>query len=426
MVAITLWHVSPALGQRARIDRPSVGPSGRFTSQTQNLVGGHLGTSQGYGKRSPRAPAGPQAARALPSRLNQFRARRRQAAASRRQAGLIAMGAGNKQQGGRGAPLAARRRMSAKQRARSEQRGRYSTLTSLYYSSTVGGPLGLGPSRYTAIREGVHQTWVQPEVVVEDRSLRSLLAGTGRPQARGEGVVTVDDLIENYIHRRRDGYVSLAWEHFQAATSEATEEQAASRYRKAFDLFLLADAVARSAPAGGRSTGARQRAEVKLGIVFAGVASRQNAMAINSLRWLLTRDPKTGQLPDPDFLIRNMLEGQPLTDVAKLSTSATAEVEQFSISMPASIEAQALYAFVLWQGAADGGMRNQALARARRIDSSPGVSEPWSNLYQTMVEAAEIMANAGEQPSAALGKSMEDTSNDNRSQRVVRLPWEDD
>ena len=86
-------------------------------------------------------------------------------------------------------------------------------------------------------------------------------------------------MVENYVDRRREGYVALGWQRFQEASREVSEAEASSRYREAFDLFTLADSVSFGNPKN-PSASDKGRALVKTGLLYAAIAAEQYAQAI--------------------------------------------------------------------------------------------------------------------------------------------------
>ncbi len=258
-----------------------------------------------------------------------------------------------------------------------------SALTRMHTAATSGGPLGLGQARVRRLSDVEYQGWVQPEIAIKARTLHApASAGPVPGMAPLETKLPLEDLARNYVRARREAFMAQGWQLFKEGA-----------YREAYGVFSLADAVSLD--------DLQARASVKLAMLFAGIASQKYAQALNTLRWLLTPDSRTGRLPDPLFLgrisdVRSLYgfeENEPSpygVGAASPYTGHVSALELFAIRNPDSVEAKVLYAFALWQDKADANARGNALFRARQIASDPEAGQPWRNLYQLMQNADTI------------------------------------
>jgi hypothetical protein len=176
----------------------------------------------------------------------------------------------------------------------------------------------------------------------------------------------MDDLARNDITTRRKAFIDQAWLKFTAR-----------EYRAAGDVFGLADSLALD--------DASARVDIQLGKMLAALASHQYALAGNALKYLLTTNRRTSELPDPLFLDRLPAliahYGNP-TDFREHLSS----IEVLAIANPRVIELQALRATMLWANKDPVG----ALFYAKSIVSDKDV--PWTVLASVMDRAGRSVS----------------------------------
>jgi hypothetical protein len=161
----------------------------------------------------------------------------------------------------------------------------------------------------------------------------------GRPAA------PLTEIARDYVATRRHTYLTQAWEKF-----------AQGRYRHAVELFALAESVCLDDTAA--------RVELEVGMMMSNVASGQYAAASNCLRWLLTPDRRTGDLPDADFLDRVSQIGSRYGAPRQVDFREHAtRVVNIAVASPDAAYLQALRAVMLW---ARGGQA-EALHVARNL-----------------------------------------------------------
>jgi hypothetical protein len=168
-----------------------------------------------------------------------------------------------------------------------------------------------------------------------------------------------EQLVKRYIDGHRSDYFARGWAAFKAG-----------QYRVACDLFGLAEAVSFSDIA--------ERTEAKFALLHASIASRQYALAVNTLHWLLEDDPRTGEMRDKSFLnrIKNI---DSLYPSKAEYVAQVRQLEEMGIAYPTSQELKALRAVVLW-GQND---RARATYYAKELAGTPD-NLPWSKLYTLM------------------------------------------
>jgi len=130
---------------------------------------------------------------------------------------------------------------------------------------------------------GSYRTWVQPEVFIRHRKTAGATVGASFIGEEGEKV-ELNALMEKYIVSRRDEYFQRGWQYFKREL-----------YEDAYNEFELADRVSFKDP--------KKRAKAKLAQIYTAIASQQHNLAVTQLIWLLREDRRTGQLPDPYFLL---------------------------------------------------------------------------------------------------------------------------
>lgn len=194
----------------------------------------------------------------------------------------------------------------------------------------------------------------------------------GQP-ANGPPQVPLEQVVRDYIDGRRAIYLEQGWQQFKAG-----------KYRAACDLFRLADTTLADSPA--------RALEVKFALLIGGFGAGQLALANNALVWLLTDDPRTGQIRDPDLLQR--LEGmESYYDNRADFTEQFRATERAAMAANAGPEIQALRAVLLW-GRKD---RIGAIFHAKAL-ADAGL--PWSRLSQIM-DAANRDFGQGVAPAAS-------------------------
>lgn len=159
----------------------------------------------------------------------------------------------------------------------------------------------------------------------------------------------LDELARDYVKARRDDYLHRGWQHF-----------AQGDYRAACDVFSIAQA----ATAGDR----RNQVEVYVAVLCAAVAANQQERAMNALRWLLTVDARTGDLPDPQFLTHFQGLSSRYTD-QNVFRAHMQIVEAYALRDVSRQERQALRSVMLWAR----GDRANALFYARSLKDAPWV-----------------------------------------------------
>jgi hypothetical protein len=290
----------------------------------------------------------------------------------------------------------------------------------MYRDSQTQGPLGLDRRNQWPLGDVNYQDWVQPEVMNRQPSLISPF-GSPSPatqpaiaQTQPAGLdrqFSPDVLAQNYIHGRVRSYMDLGWRYFKDAQADG------SNYRQACELFALADAVSLGDPKSPAATN-QTRADAKLAMVYAAVASEQYVRGMVSLAWLLGSDPKvnkSGELPDPMFLSRiEDLRGRYALPELYDAQVRALDVMISNSKQGATPELVALRAVVLFADKTNAQTRTNALFYARELNK-PEVGRPWSNLYQAMMNAT---AGGG---TDASGKILEPASS---QPAFARLPWE--
>jgi len=264
------------------------------------------------------------------------------------------------------------------------------------------GPLGLKESNRQRLTKDIYRTWVQPDAmmgqqpgpaVVHESSLGARVSAVQN--------ASMSELIEKYIDGRRNAYLALGWKRFKQG-----------KYREAVDIFSLADAVCHGEPQK-RAQANKNRAEVRLGMLHAAVASGQYAQAMTLLGWLLTRDSQTGQFPDSLFLTRIADMAERYGRLADYERHVAIADSFGGQEAGAAAGAMALRSVVLWFNKKDPGARTNAIFFAQRLNS-PEVGEPWENLYPLMLQATAVRADQSA------------TAKDDVSLSVpTRLPWEE-
>lgn len=387
-------------GQRRSVfaARPSYGPSQQFTRQFGG-VGGTIGyqTRPAYEyQRDRMRGAAPGGSRAATSRLERLRERRddthvraRQQQALTRNQGFtgVATGFGVSQAMGQpvmgiGRKLAQNRRTTARRYPRN--RG---ALSSAFTRDYVSGPLGMGRGLgpFTSLNNPVYRRWVQPEAVIEDRWLKDLRAEDAGGDRAPLVEVSRKDRAAHLVSQQREGYASLAWKHFESARLEDDVIEAGKSYRRALGLFELADSIGGSGLHDAGSDN-RERAKVKLGILYTGVALSQYTQAINALRWLLTPHSASGQLPDSEFLL-HLAPGGDLHGIVRLNDQQVNRLYAVTVARPDSDEVKALYAVALCQDLQNAVTREDALYYAARVAVGSPVQSPWTRLHGLMVDS---------------------------------------
>jgi len=196
--------------------------------------------------------------------------------------------------------------------------------------------------------------------------------------------MSLQQLVRNRLMASREVY-----------ESQARQAMRDGHYQEAVDQFDLAQEAAREEP--------DERAYLKLGYVFASIASQQFIQAANALAWYLSPDPSTGTLCDPRALnrlrdVRSLYGHQ--EDIDRHSQA----VDSLMAQNPNLVEGMALQALMAWgRGDAPGA---QFLARrvatiaqntARTVGEAAGSTEVylrWARLQDMMQKAEELRKSA--------------------------------
>jgi hypothetical protein len=198
-----------------------------------------------------------------------------------------------------------------------------------------------------------------PDVAIKSSSIGTLtdtLGGTDPVSSQNQ--LPLDQLVKNYIGGHRESYLNQGWAAFKQG-----------QYRQAGELFSMAEAVSMD--------DVQARTEVKIAILHASDASSQYAVAINTLKWLLSDDPHTGEIRDAHFLNR-------LSNVESRYGNKTdyaahiRELEDVAIANATSFEFKGLRAVVLWT------KNDRARAMFYAKDLTTTGKPPWSRLYSLM------------------------------------------
>lgn len=221
---------------------------------------------------------------------------------------------------------------------------------------------------------GSYRNWYQPEAALDNQvpiAVRRDLNSDTQKAENSTKTLPLEQLVKNYILSHQQNYLQLGWKQFQDG-----------EYRVACDTFMLADSVSYDT--------LKNRSLVKLAILQAAVASRQYMLASGSLKWLITPDSGTKQLPNPDFLsqIKNArtnygIESDFDKHVLFLNLYARNNVE--------SAELTALRSVVLWSR----GDRSDALHYAGQLSQMVRSElDPqrtvWMQLYTLMTQAERM------------------------------------
>lgn len=285
-------------------------------------------------------------------------------------------------------------------------------VTRMYREAEDKGPLGLKPRRTGRILPRTLYTSKAAPARSESESGqepgRDKAGGVlGGPATRPAPAVasfegTSDVVARKALAARRMAYVNAGWEFFRQ-----------EMFREACESFAMADAIVFNDPSQ-RETALKERAEVKLGLVYAAVAAGRYAEAVNALAWLLKPDKTTGELPDPLFLarVRNIREQYQRPALFDTHVSA---VEFHVATEKQAVPLMALRAFVWWSDTVNPQSRMNAKFEARRL-TDPSVPAPWGGLHAAMLRAEA--AGGGQDGSEANASGAAWRAED------VRLPWE--
>ena len=275
--------------------------------------------------------------------------------------------------------------------------GRSGSVADMYSRIYSDGPLGLGPTPGIRLSMVRYEGWIQPGVVVRPQGLPSGLSG--EPSAAGleDGDMSLGDIVKHYVNDRRQAHIAQGWEYFQQG-----------QYQKSLGRFRLADSVSVShlEPAD-HARDLKARAGVKLALIHSGIAAEQYGQACNALRWLLIRDSRTGDLPDPGFLKRiSDIRSRYGSDAMYSNHVSAVNLLAMATQDSESAKLKALRAFALWQDRGDAGARSTSLIEAQELANLPGVEAPWSNLLPAMEGAQEsIRAETGSRTGSSASAS---------------------
>ncbi len=242
---------------------------------------------------------------------------------------------------------------------------------------------GLGLSR--EFSSGYH-TWFQPEVVIRRQKAGGENDGEDEGLDAMAGQRSLNEMAEHYMSSRMQLYFTDGWRYFQDGD-----------YRRAYEMFSLADRISSSEP--------EQRALVKLSQLHAAMAQEQYSVAAHALLWLLRPDLKTQRLVDPLFLLRiDDLPGryvsrdkfeediqrivavarQSAEEVSQRRTPGLSDREQRRMAAQIVAPVRALAATMLWYRS-----RNEGEFYARSQLAGDDAVQPWSNLPELMKLAME-------------------------------------
>lgn len=193
--------------------------------------------------------------------------------------------------------------------------------------------------------------------------------------------VPIESLVKEYIDGRRAGFMEQGWQKFREG-----------QYRAAGDLFALAASVCTDDPA--------PRAEVEVARIFPAIATKQYSVAAGALRWLLTPNRRTGELPDPQFLTTlDQIESRygQKTDFQLHFR----ELEAIAIANPDVVEYQALRSIFLLA------RRDEVAASFYARSIAATVHHPWPSLaplIERTVSRGTNASPAATRPSASAEK----------------------
>ncbi len=198
-------------------------------------------------------------------------------------------------------------------------------------------------------------------------------------------------VVQRLLDDRSQNYIRRGWEAFRQA-----------QYRRAADMFALADVVAQDDP--------ETRAQVKLGQMFSAVALHQYAQALNALRGLLSPDPKTNAVADPLIFARYPAFSDMYPDARKLEDHR-GDLARYSQENGDPVSLLALRAVVLWAQPEE---RGRSLLFADRVASAGEQAGAWVGLKTLLQDArAHEQARTG---------AAHDGATDNLT-GPAELPW---
>ncbi len=241
----------------------------------------------------------------------------------------------------------------------------YAGNTGAYYQQMQDqfAPVTLHKNRRTSLSSVRFTDWVQPEIVIRAPKQKKFSSFFGSKQSHiADKKVSLEDLVKMHIAGWRRTYLLRGWDQFKAG-----------EYRRACDTFVTADTISLD--------NHQERALVKLGMFYSGIASRQFSLATNSLKWLLAPSTQTGQLPDPDFLRR---VGD-LSSMYGIKTDLLVHaryIEEMTLANTKSPEAASIWAVMLLSQ----GNKNRALFQSKKVN------ELLASLTESQAKRPDVLA----------------------------------